>query len=409
MKRRQFLNFAGALSGVTAAGALLKPQSAEAQTWRRLTGTSTAGMGVKLPNRLGGPRAANKVIDGGYRSSMAIRGDGSVFSTGENNAGNLGFGNTTSRSVFAQATGISNAVALAVASTGNAYVVRSDGLVFACGSNLYTECGDDAHYTDRSTFVQATGVSRAIAVAGGNSCAFALRSDGLVFAVGDGAAGKLGQNNLSRLSVFVQATGISQAVAISAYGDHALALRSDGLVYACGDNGTGRLGDGSTTSRRTFVQCLGISSAIAIANGNSHSVALRADGLVFSCGAGTHGKLGRHNTSNFSSFVQATGISNAIAIAAGQDFTLALRSDGQVFACGYFAWGALGDGAGADNRSTFVQAVGLSHIVQIAAGQHHSLALRSDGTLWACGYGSGGQGGNGTTSNYASFVQASGI
>jgi len=46
-----------------------------------------------------------------------------------------------------------------------------------------------------------------------------------------------------------------------------------------------------------------------------------------------------------------------------------------------------------------VQVSSLSGVIAVAAGQYFSLALKSDGTVWAWGYNANGQLGDGTTSN----------
>lgn len=66
------------------------------------------------------------------------------------------------------------------------------------------------------------------------------------------------------------------------------------------------------------------------------------------------GALGLNDTLNRSTYVQATGISNCVAMAAGDGSILAMRSDGLVFACGYIGPGLVGDGSPV-TRSTFVE------------------------------------------------------
>lgn len=73
-----------------------------------------------------------------------------------------------------------------------------------------------------------------------------------------------------------------------------------------------------------------------------------------------------------------------IQLAAGDEHTLALKNDGTVWAWGANAFGQLGDGT-TTNRLSAVQVPALFNIVKIAAGSRHSLAVRADGTLFAWG------------------------
>lgn len=73
--------------------------------------------------------------------------------------------------------------------------------------------------------------------------------------------------------------------------------------------------------------------------------------------------------------------------------SLALKSDGTLWAWGYNHYGQLGDGTNTD-RNTPVQ-IGSGYAA-ISAGGAHTLALKVDGTLWAWGDNAGGQLGDGT-------------
>src|SRR6187401_1422288 len=62
---------------------------------------------------------------------------------------------------------------------------------------------------------------------------------------------------------------------------------------------------------------------------------------------------------------------------------------------GFGEWGQLGDGnfytSSPYGVATAVRVSGLTGAVAIAGGNRHSLALKSDGTVWAWGYGELGQ------------------
>jgi len=73
-----------------------------------------------------------------------------------------------------------------------------------------------------------------------------------------------------------------------------------------------------------------------------------------------------------------------VSVSAGESHSLALCSDGTVWAWGINDYGQLGDGTKI-NRSTTVQVIGLTDVTAIAAGFYNNLALKQDGTVWAWG------------------------
>jgi len=97
-----------------------------------------------------------------------------------------------------------------------------------------------------------------------------------------------------------------------------------------------------------------------------------------------------------------------VTLAAGVYHSLALKSDGTVWATGYNDYGSLGDGT-TISHTTPVQVQGLNDVEVIAAGKYHSLALRSDGSVWAWGSNVSGQLGDGTMNNRPSPIMVSGL
>ncbi len=73
-----------------------------------------------------------------------------------------------------------------------------------------------------------------------------------------------------------------------------------------------------------------------------------------------------------------------VGIAAGKEHSVALCSDGTVWAWGDNSYGQLGDGTIQDSKKP-VRIKGLDEVIAVAAGDYHTLALRSDGIVWAWG------------------------
>jgi alpha-tubulin suppressor-like RCC1 family protein len=99
------------------------------------------------------------------------------------------------------------------------------------------------------------------------------------------------------------------------------------------------------------------------------------------------------------------------AIAAGEEHSVALKSDGTVWTWGWNRDGQLGDGT-ATRRSTPVQVIGLTGVTAISAGGYHTVAVKSDGTVWAWGqnlFGQLGDGTSGVNAKKSTPVQVTGL
>jgi alpha-tubulin suppressor-like RCC1 family protein len=308
---------------------------------------------------------------------------------------------------------LTNGATLAVG-TAYSFSVQTDGTVFAWGSNNVGQLGDGTLTTRlRPVPVSALAAGSAVvATAAGDSHSLALRGDGAVLAWGINNMGQLGNG------AFDQPLSISgfadvDVIAAGAAGSHNLARKSDGSVWSWGSNSSGQLGDGTATTRTSPVQVIGLgvnSDVVSLSAGSSFSLALKRDGTVLAWGANSNGQLGDGTTLSKTTPIQVTGFgpnSGIIAIAAGASHALALSFDGTLWAWGSNGSGQLGDGT-STQRTTPVRVTNLgagSGVIRVAAGSSHSLALKSNGTVWAWGANSTGQIGDGTSTSRFMPVQ----
>ena len=303
------------------------------------------------------------------------------------------------------------------------FVALSSGQVVGWGSNTYGRIGDGTTI-HRISPVRAVGsggegfLLDVAALASGVSHSLALKHDGTVWAWGRNTFGRLGDGTATDCHTPLQVKGpggsgwLRDVVAIAA-GEYSLALKSDGTVWSWGD-GTA-----------TPVQIKGpggagfLTNIIAIAASSLHSVALRSDGTVWAWGNNSWGQLGDGSTSNKATPVQVKGaggegwLTDVAAIAGGYGFTLAVKTDGTVWAWGNNVYGQLGDGT-TTSRYTPVQVKGpqgsdwLGGVRAVTAGMYNSAALKSDGTVWSWGRNSYGSLGDGTLVNQLVPVQVKG-
>jgi alpha-tubulin suppressor-like RCC1 family protein len=329
--------------------------------------------------------------------SLLVEADGTVWAWGLNDSGQLGIGSLEPQSRPVPVKGLTGIVRAAASASHN-IALGSDGTLWAWGSNGYGQIGDGTT-EPRLVPVHLAGLAGATAVAAGSDHSLALRTDGTVWTWGQNWYGQLGNGSYDRALVPTQVPGVIGATAVAAGGYHSLAVTGGGTVFAWGRNSAGQLGNGRTTSSPIPVSVTGLTGVTAVAASWTHSLALKSDGTVWAWGANESGQLGDETTDPRTEPVQVHGLSEVrvIAIAAGDDFSLALDDDGGVWAWGTNGWGQLGIGTTSNYESTPVKVATTDAIASIAAGQQHSLALATDGSLLVWGRNNHGQLGDGTT------------
>jgi alpha-tubulin suppressor-like RCC1 family protein len=107
--------------------------------------------------------------------------------------------------------------------------------------------------------------------------------------------------------------------------------------------------------------------------------------------------------------VQVTALGNAVAsVSAGDQHTCAIKTDGTMWCWGYNFYGQLGDGTNTQQPSP-VQVMTTGTFGLVNAGGEHTCGRKADGTLWCWGDNNVGQVGDGTTTNRNTPVQVTGL
>ena len=266
------------------------------------TGSSLTISGVKLSDGGSYQAAARNVatrisaVSGGGDHTMYVKTGGTLWAMGYNLFGQLGDGTKTHRSSAVQ---VATSVASVAAGRVHTMYVETDGTLWAMGYKVNGQLGDgkDANLEFRSTPVQvATGVA---SVAAGADHTMYVKTDGTLWATGSNAQGQLGNGGNSTSTTPVQvATGVAS---VAAGRVHTMYVKTDGTLWAMGDNRYGQLGDGTTTNRSSAVRvATGVAS---LAAGGDHTMYVKTDGTLWAMGYNLFGRLGDGTITNRSTAV----------------------------------------------------------------------------------------------------------
>ncbi len=343
-----------------------------------------------------GLTVTNIAAGNGANHSLFITSDGSLWTMGENNYGQLGDGsfsntNLPQRIVTGGVTGI--------AGSGHSLFIKTNGSLWGMGWNYQGQLGDGNPVTsppygiDLPEQILASGVT---AVSAGGQHSLIIKTNGSLWAMGFNMWGELGDGTFATSAPFgvdlPEQIVASNVTAIAAGGNHSLFLKSDGSLWAMGENNNGQLGDG-TYNNTNLPEQIVTSNVTAIAAGNEFSLFLKSDGSLWAMGYNAQGGLGDGTYVKTNVPVQIVA-SNVTAIAAGFEHSLFIKADGSLWGMGAASTGQLGGETlvKTDHPEEIVD----SDVTAIAAGTLHSLFLKSDGSLWAVGYNAYGELGDGS-------------
>jgi alpha-tubulin suppressor-like RCC1 family protein len=355
---------------------------------------------------------------------------------GQNSYGQLGLNNTNDKSSPNQVGSLTDW--LQVASTyGHTIAVKTDGTLWTWGLNSTGQLGlgNTTNYSSPKQVGALTTWSYVGTSANSAyGASYAIKVDGTLWSWGSNANGRLGLNNTTSYSSPKQVGALTNWLKVTSagYTNSVMAIKTDGTMWAWGRNQSGQLGIGNTTYYSSPMQVGALTNWANVSIGINYGMAIKTDGTLWAWGNNNYGQQGTGNTSNRNSPIQVGALTTWSKISCGSggngSFCQSIRTDGTLWAWGWNREGELG--LNITNYYATIsspQQVGsLTTWSKVACGQIHSIATKTDGTLWSWGgnnYGQLGTGNNTTRSspvlvgalttwstpsagNYSSFVLA---
>ena len=360
------------------------------------------------------------IVGQGYGNTITLKEDGTVWSTGKNDYGQVGVGDTTNRNTSVQVkidenTYLENVIKIDVTDDSTIALTKT-GEVYAWGKNENGELGvGDKTYRSYATRVKEIDgngyLENIIDIASGEANGYAIDKNGNVYGWGHGGYNQIDDTATSKVYP-TKMSDCTDAISVSAGDCFMMFMQSNANVVARGYNNYGQSGDGNTTSAPSGTRKVG-NDINKICAGNDSTLIIKEDGTVWTAGRNRYGELGVGDTSNRTSFTKLT-LEDGTEIKAkygelNSSVTTILGKDGKVYTTGYNGYGQLSNGTTTSSTKlkpmlnedgTEVTDAILIKTGEMSDADRNTGIIRKDGTVWVSGdntYGQIGDSGNTST------------
>jgi len=304
------------------------------------------------PVQVGSDTTWSKVVGEGGASTnnlamVALKTNGTIWGWGRNNNGELGLGDIISRSSPVQIGALTNWSDIdhgGVSIGGCTVAIKTDGTIWSWGRNNYGQLGhNDQVYRSSPVQIGAlTTWSKAIA---GESLCGGIQADGTAYLAGYNFYGGTGDNTAANYrSSPVQVGGGATWLEISSGHYQCLGTQTDGSLWwwSLASNGDSML-DLQTAQRSSPTQIGALTGWSSPSKGFKISAAINA-GRLFTAGENNNGQLGHTDVIDRSSPVQVGALDTWLNVSSGSYGTGAIKTDGTLWTWGNAAYGKLGLG-----------------------------------------------------------------
>lgn len=307
---------------------------------------------------------------------------GQAVATGDNLYGQLGDGTNQSRRTPVLIPALGDTVTQVAAGAAFGVALKADGTVWTWGLNEQGQLGDGT-LSNQQVPRQVPDLPAITQISAGIGHVLALASDGTVLAWGANDKGQVGVEWSNAVTSPTKVSELSGVTQVSAGNEFSLAVGPNGTVLGWGDNHLGQLGSGDEFESAYWLVAAGdLTKVIQVAAGAEHAVALRSEGSVWTWGAILHlVELLPRRVVELPPWI--------VQIAAGGGDSFAVSAE-QTLGSTVWAWGLNREGRLGDqtttNRATPVE-VPLPDVYQIVAtgGSSAVIRVKDGGTLWAWG------------------------
>uniref|UniRef100_A0A8C9U1I0 HECT-type E3 ubiquitin transferase n=1 Tax=Scleropages formosus TaxID=113540 RepID=A0A8C9U1I0_SCLFO len=327
-----------------------------------------------------------QMIEAGQYCTFSVSADGSVKACGKGSYGRLGLGDSNNQSVpkklVLDPPRSMRKVSSSKGSDGHTLAVTGEGEVFSWGDGDYGKLGHGNSATQKyPKIIQGPLLGKVVVcVSAGYRHSAAVTNDGELYTWGEGDFGRLGHSDSHSRNVPTLVKDISGVGQVACGSSHTIVVSQDGrTVWSFGGGDNGKLGHGDTNRvyRPKVIEGLHGYIVRKVCAGSQSSLALTSAGQVFAWGCGSCLGWGSSETTLLRPrIIEELSVTKIIDISCGDSHCLALTHENEVYAWGNNAMGQCGQGHTSTPVNKPKKVIGLEgvSIQQITAGTSHSLA-----------------------------------
>jgi alpha-tubulin suppressor-like RCC1 family protein len=314
-----------------------------------------------MPSQIG-TNSDWSVLAAGGNYSLSIKTTRTLWTWGLNTNGQLGDGTTDMWTWTPRQIGTNSDWSKISAGSAHIIAIKTQGTLWTWGKNDFGQLGIGNSYVNRNTPTQVTTETDWSIISAGNAHSLGLKSNGTLWAWGRNDLGQLGDGSTTQRNTPMQIGTDTNWLKVAAGNCYAISLKTNGTLWGWGNNQYGQLGLGATwtefynededyyywgwlTENKNAPTQTGTNSDwFNITTGDSHVFAIKTNGTLWAWGYNFSGQLGDSTQSNRYTPRLIGSVSDWSLITAGGYYTLGLKTNRTMWAWGYNGYGQLGLG-----------------------------------------------------------------
>ena len=328
-------------------------------------------------------------LDAGGFFVVGIKDNGTLWGWGHAWSGELGAAQYAFYAAVPVQIGNDSDWASVSAGNGHVMALKTDGTLWTWGRNDCGQLGDGNVTIDMNATPQQIGTDTWSFISAGHIHSTAIKSDGTLWTWGANMSGQLGNGlvdtTVAQTIVPTQIGTDTNWETVCASSDNTAAIKTDGTLWVTGEGNHGEIGNGLWDDQLEFIQAGNDTDWMQVAVGGLAVTGLKNDGTLWSWGFNFSGGLGI-GTNTDTAVPTLLNADRWISISRGMNyFAGAIKADGTLWTWGYNHYGPVGDGTTINKNEPTLVSSGDTWLSYTGAGDY-SIGLTDRGELRVWGY-----------------------